>query len=120
MNNLEGLWEGQSFFCNKVTKKFNDKNNSDLSYQEQIDMSKDYILSLIGECKEVLDTFKWKKHRSQEVKFEKDRLIEELIDCQKFLWNLFFIWGITLDEFIDGFEKKSRIVDQRWRDEQSC
>lgn len=115
---LKLLWERQQFFCKETTKYLLNKNVEDLSTKERIVLSKDYILSLVGECKEALDTFSWKIHRlNNREDFDKNLFLEETIDIQKYLWGLMGVWSITLDEFVEMFLKKSQIVEERWKKE---
>lgn len=111
---FESLWDIQKNFSNEISLFFFNKTNIDLSYDDQIKQSKDYILSLIGECKEALDTFDWKIHRTISMEFNRNDLLEELIDIQKYLWGLMAVWNISKDEFIQTFINKSKIVENRW------
>ena len=117
MDELSDLWKYQQGFAAKMLSFFSKKKLEDLDFQEKVSETKDYILSLQGECKEVLDVLPWKRHRIEEKKFNRRALLEELIDIQKFLWGLMYIWGITEDEFKAAFTEKSAVVEHRFSQE---
>ncbi len=78
---------------------------------------KDYILHLIKESTEVLDTIKFKMHRKEDVEFIRSNTIEELIDCQKFLWGMFQLLGVDDEQLIEEYWRKTEVVEQRWKQE---
>lgn len=93
--------------------------NPDLmTFEEKVALSKEYILSAHCELSEVLNTLPWKTHR----KYDKDHfdyfeLRGELIDVVKFLFNVYYIWGISSSDLICDFYEKSAKVKQRFEEE---
>lgn len=90
---------------------------NDVEYKESL--TKDYLLFLSKEVSEVLDEINYKHHVKNRKKVNEDSVREELIDCQKFLFNLMIIWGINADLFIKIFNKKSDIVEQKFINQNS-
>ncbi len=97
-------------------KKFYDIDN--MSKEEKVNYSKEFILCAHREIGEVLNLLPWKSHRKlKEKEIELKKLKEELIDSFKFLLNLCLIWGMNEEEFKKLFFKKSEIVRKRYKDE---
>jgi hypothetical protein len=112
---LEDLWRKQKAFTALGLATI-DKPIQQLTEDDRIRLTKDYIEYLHAELVEVLNNIPWKKHRYTGPSNRRN-LVEELIDVQKFLWGLMQIWGISLEEFTDMFNEKSLIVEQRFRQE---
>jgi len=111
MNDLTELWEKQKSFQKNF---FNPEN---VTEEERVRLSKEYILSIHQELGEVLATMPWKQHRGNQKEYDKAHLQEELIDCFKFLLNLCILHGLTPDSFTKLFFEKSKIVEKRYADE---
>lgn len=109
------LWE--------IQKKFNDRfftTKGGWPKEEQLTASsKDFAIHLIKETTEVLDEMSFKMHRAGKGPIDRANVIEELIDVQKFLWGWMQIWGVSYEEFIEEFKRKSMVVEQRFTQEQS-
>ncbi len=70
---------------------------------------------VMGENQANLD---WKFHREPTGNYNPEEAIKELVDHQKYLWNLFGLWGIdTPEKFAEVFLKKSQVVMDRWANE---
>jgi uncharacterized HAD superfamily protein len=81
-------------------------------------MTKDLVLGLHSELDEVLDELNWKGHRGpQRGGIIRANLLEECVDVLKFSLSLFTTWGFSADEIADEFERKSAVVEQRYRQE---
>jgi hypothetical protein len=91
---------------------------NDMTDDEKISLSKEYLLSAHKEISEVLDCLPWKSHRkyaSKEINMEE--LESELIDVVKFLMNVMYIWSIDSKKFVEAFYKKSKEVEERYERE---
>ena len=88
-----------------------------LTEEEKIKYTKEYILSIHRELGEILDTIPWKLHRKNEVVKSEANITEEIVDCFKFLLNLCLIWDIDDVKFSKEFDRKSRVVWQRFNQE---
>jgi len=111
MSNLTDIWNTQRNF----QKNFFNPDN--ITEEEKIALSKEYILSMHRELGEVLNIMPWKLHRANEKDYNKEHLQEELIDCFKFLLNVCILHGMTPESFEKLFFEKSAIVEKRYSDE---
>lgn len=96
-------------------KYFYDPDN--LSEEEKIKFTKEYVLSIHKELSEILDTIPWKLHRKDDKVKSTTNTLEEIIDCFKFLLNLCIIHGIDDEIFVNAFQRKSAVVRQRYNQE---
>ena len=117
---LDSLWQEQLDFTHQVLKRTRGITLSDISLDESISLTKEYVLFLHQELSEVLDSLSWKDHRQDTLGlFYRSNVLEEFIDLQKFLWGMMQIWGVSQDEFITGYQEKSYVVRQREQLEQN-
>lgn len=112
MDEINKIWEKQLKFNEIAIPNF--KNLDDKSRQE---LTKQFVLYINAEIIELLNSVNWKPHRSSSKKINKQNILEELVDIQKFLLGLFQIWGISPEEFVDVFYRKSEVVEQRYKQE---
>ena len=116
-NNFNDAFKIQKAFTEKL---FNEKYNlsiDDLTREERLKWSKEYILSCSKEMYEMLDELNWKTHRFSTAEDSMDNFAEEGIDAFKFLLNLFIINGFDADYFYTKFIEKSIVVDIRYEQE---
>lgn len=87
-----------------------------LTQKEKVERTKEFILCAHRELGEILNLLPWKSHRNiyQNTNINIYALSEEAIDCFKFMLNIFLIWGIDADKFKEIFDKKSKIVRERY------
>lgn len=111
---LENLWRRQLAFTAKAFDVLGPKPLDQLTEDDRIALTKDYLLSLHSEITEVLNNVPWKRHRFIGAS-DRTALLEELVDVQKFLWGLMVIWGTTPQELERAFNRKSEVVEQRFR-----
>ena len=91
---------------------FNSFDNVDKKQEE----TKLLLLHLYNELAEVLDAINYKLHKKKK-EINVDNVKEELMDSFKYLLNLFLIWGIDAKEFVELFNAKSKIVEERFAKE---
>jgi hypothetical protein len=115
MRDLESLWRRQLAFTQLLLSTV-DVPLEQLTDDDRVRLTKEYIEYLHSELVEVLNNVPWKKHRYLGAANRED-LLEELVDCQKFLWGLMMIWGVTPGELSRAFDRKSDVVDQRFAQE---
>jgi len=109
------LWKIQEDF----TKKFWDTRGGFPRTEEALTTAtKDYAIHLIGEITEVLGELSWKMHRAAKGSLDRTNVLEEFVDCQKFLLGMIILWEFTEEEFINEFKRKSMVVEQRFAQEQ--
>jgi len=78
----------------------------------------DYLLHLYSELTEVLECTNYKKHKANK-KIDVEKIKIELVDSFKYLLNLFLLYKVDVQEFIKLFNDKSKIVEERWKNEQN-
>jgi len=105
---LRTMWARQMQF----SMKFFDYNQLvDERYREKI--TKDMVMHLIPECCEVLNAINYKVHRDRKLINVHDVQVE-IIDVWKFLLNILITWGISPTQFVELFNEKSQIVEERF------
>jgi len=79
-------------------------------------------LCLVKEVAEVLDCINWKLHdrKTRGVQVSRAKLLEELVDVQKYLLILMVHHKILPTEFVKAFDDKSDIVETRASFERAC
>jgi NTP pyrophosphatase (non-canonical NTP hydrolase) len=105
---FRNIFSRQGSFTSQLVD-FNSLNNIDTKEK----LTKDYILHLTAEVGEVLNELNYKQHKAKK-KINIDKVKEELIDMQKYLLNIFLVWGVSPQEFIKLFNEKSYKVEQRY------
>jgi dimeric dUTPase (all-alpha-NTP-PPase superfamily) len=113
MIDLKKIWSRQREF------QYNFYNPDNVSEEQKILLTKEYILSMHRELGEVLNVIPWKLHRANSKDYDVAHLQEELIDCFKYLLNVCIVHGMTPESFEQIFLNKSDIVEKRWHDEMS-
>lgn len=109
---FEEIWERQL----KFNHNFFDEKNS--SSEEKQQHTKELILHLLSECDEVLREINWKMHRKHDIdQVNTENLVEEIVDVFKFVISLAQTWNVSAAEFMDQFDKKSTVVEQRFEKE---
>ncbi len=74
--------------------------------------TKEYVLQLHTELSEVLTEVNWKHHKLDRKEVDREKLLLELVDCQKFLVGLFYVWGFQADEIEQAWKAKTAIVQR--------
>ena len=88
------------------------------SKEKQQALVKDYALYAFGEIQELLNSFDWKSHRANpEFKYQRSATVGEYIDFCKYAESIGLILDIDTPEFLKEFEKKTRVVEQRYQQE---
>jgi NTP pyrophosphatase (non-canonical NTP hydrolase) len=90
-----------------------------LSDEEKVAYTKELLLHLVSETREVLDAVGiWKIHRKKISNSQQtQQILEELIDMFKYVLAIATIWGFTPEQFDDEFDRKTAVVMQRWYQE---
>ena len=109
---LRRIWERQAEFAKKVDPEAYDDN---IQEKEQYTINTAY--HIIRELAELVDETNWKTHVKYKKAINKSNIIEEYIDVFKFFINLGLVWGITADDVIKEFDRKSAVVEQKWEQE---
>ena len=109
---MEELYNIQKRFTDKILVDYGVKHP--ITYADKVRLTKEYILSLHSECDEVLEQLNWKSHRTENKELNIDNVYTELIDVQKYLWGLMYIWGMDVEVISKIFTLKSLEVERRW------
>lgn|SRR5574337_701723 len=89
-----------------------------LEKPEYLDSVADYLsTSLAREAFEFRDEFNWKQHLNRIKPHNRDKQVEEAIDCFIFSINLLLILGVTAEEATELFFLKNSINWDRQADE---
>jgi len=85
---------------------------------QRVTWAKEYILCLHRELDELLDALDWKKHRSRDYIVKESGALDEIVDVQKYLWALAQLLGFSYSDICGAYDRKSFVVEERWRCEQ--
>lgn len=116
-NKLQDIFRLQKQFSAKYFKEQKNIDLDNMSEEDKIKWSKEFILCASKELYEMLDEIKWKQHRFISKDNNIDNFLEEGVDAFKFLMNLFLIHGCTEQQFYQKFIDKSKVVDIRYEQE---
>ena len=109
-------FQRQKDFYTETVKVLSGLNIQQLSQAERIAWFKEYEICIVRELCEALDELPWKLHRNNESTIDREKLLEELIDVQKYLWNMMHVFEFTSKEVDSMFDRKSDIVEARWEE----
>lgn len=111
---FEDLWRRQLAFTSLALQTLDPKKPLDqLTEEDRRMLTHRYIEALHSELVEALNCIPWKSHRYNQPAGT-ERLLEELIDVQKFLWGLMQVWGFSPGDVQRAFNTKSDIVERRF------
>ncbi len=115
---LNNCFSAQIQFSHEVLSKCGVVDPGDMTDEEMVDWTIYELFAIHKEVSEVVDNFDWKRHRAPKGTWKVGAVLKELVDIQKYLWNIFNIWGVnTPEELAALFNDKSDEVRQRWADE---
>jgi len=108
---LEHIWNDQ--------KRFNSNfvDYKDLTQEQRVKHTKEYSLLLIDEIMELIGETNWKAHRKNKDDFIESNLKEEWTDMFKYWLSIGLIWGFNPYDFVKEYERKSSVVEQRYKQE---
>lgn len=109
---LKLLMERQKKFLGEVLS-----GQREAGYGTRTEILKEQILSLIAEAVELLEDTPWKKHKKdygrELTAAEREAAIEEAIDIQHFVFNLFILLGVDAEEVYRLYIAKNDINRER-------
>ena len=114
---VQAFFDAQKQFSKKLFEEQYGIDIDNMTKEDKVKYSKEYILSASKELMEALDELPWKKHRFMQQNNNEGNFIEEIVDSFKFIVNLMLINGFTADDFTDKFFIKSKIVQIRYEQE---
>jgi uncharacterized HAD superfamily protein len=65
----------------------------------------------------MLGEINWKVHRPHDKPINRKNLVEQLVDIFKYWNSIVQFWDVSPSEFIDEFNRKSEVVEQRFKQE---
>ncbi len=109
MDNFKRMMDEQFAFLLEV-----DPGVDRLSVSEKLQKTKDMVLHGTSEWMELLNEVKWKTWlNDQPSPPDIDSLTEEAVDVFKFVLNVLLLWGVTPEDFVEAFMRKSEVNVQR-------
>lgn len=107
--NFISIWNKQKEF----NSNFFDFNVKDIELQQKL--TKNFALHIEDEVHELLQEINWKMDEYKLKEVDRDRLLEEWIDIFKYWLGMGSVWGFGIEDFLNEFWRKSKIVDQRYK-----
>ena len=104
---LKRVWDRQADFQTNINDEIHDL-ASKQSY------TKDYVLQMMAEMGELLREINYKTHRPDKEQLTISNIREEWIDIFKYWLVIGQVWGWSPEEFMEAFNDKSSVVEQRW------
>lgn len=118
MQELQHIFNKQKEFQILLFKdKFN-LNFDELTEEQKLEWTKEFVLCLNEESFEVLRELNWKTHVHSKKEINRENILEESVDVFKYLLNIILVNGFTADEFLESFNKKTDKVLKKYQDKQ--
>lgn len=101
----------------KQQKRYNDKIRS--ADDRPVDeWTETYLLGLISEIDDILDSLNWKRHRQNEPPVvDVYNLGNDLADLTKYILSLWELWEYSADDVLQFVQTKSEILEELYRQE---
>ena len=110
---FDEIWRRQLAFNERFFSE-SGKPLGELSSADVSRWTKDFVLHITEELHELLRETSWKMtHRPDASRAVRANVLEEWIDCFKFLLGLAQVWGFTVEDIEAEFLRKSAIVEAR-------
>ena len=91
---------------------------AELSMADRVRWTKEWVLHVEGELHELLREMNWKMHRISSDPVVRSNVLEEWTDCLKFLLGLANVWGFSVEDIVEEFDRKTQVVEFRYGMEQ--
>ena len=105
------MWKSQK----KFNSNFVDFDNLNLDGRQE--MTVEYVLHLYSEIEDLMKKVNWKMHHKKDTPVNRNEIILELIDAWKYILSIGLLWNFTPEEFIETYNSKSRLVEQKYLQE---
>jgi len=107
---LKEMWEEQRDF-NKLFLE------PPKNLKEQTAATKDYIIGLYSQAGALMREVPWKPHRTESKLHNPAQVRNELSDILKYWISLCVVWGVSPEDAIEDFWRKSMVCRQRYSQE---
>lgn len=87
------------------------------SPEEKCSQTKEFVLCSISEMDELLRAIRWKIHRNVQPKLNPEHIRNEMTDIFKYFVSKCLVWGITPDDVVKDYWRKSAVCRQRYVEE---
>ena len=87
------------------------------TFDEQSRQTKEFTLCVMSELDELLSSINWKTHRRKDMLPNLPQVKSELTDILKYWISLCIVWGITPEEAMQDYWRKSMVCRQRYAEE---
>lgn len=110
MTDLQQIWEDQKAFNAQLRPMPS-------SPEEMVRLTKDFVLYLESELHELLRLTNWKAHRRGDTFDNPAHRFEEIADAFKCLISLAQYCGMSADDLVSNYWRKTAVVKQRYQEE---
>lgn len=120
MDKLQELFRLQKQFTNHFLQETHgadlDQIQDPRNEEEKLDLSKEYVLSIMKETSELLEHMNWKMHtkKNSDELDNRENFLEDAIDVLKYTLGLLILNGYQLHEIENKFITKSRVVEKKY------
>lgn len=111
LKELEEIWKDQKEFNSNFV------NYKNLDSKKRVEHLKEYGLLMIDEIMELIRETNWKGHRKDKVHTIDSNILEESIDIFKYWLSIMVLMGYSPEDFIEEYQRKSSVVEQRYKQE---
>lgn len=108
---LQNMWSNQKSF----NQNFVDYES--LTDKKKVEHTKEYALLMVDEMMELVRETNWKNHRKDKLNLIQSNMKEEWIDVFKYWLSIGLIWGFSPEDMIEEYQRKSAVVEQRYKQE---
>lgn len=103
----------------EVFKRQKQYNEEIRSFEEwtKDEWTEKYLLGLVSEIDDILDSIKWKRHRQNGGYVARANVGYDLADLTKYVLSLWELWGFDADAVIHFVNDKSAVLEELYRQE---
>jgi NTP pyrophosphatase (non-canonical NTP hydrolase) len=86
-------------------------------YEDRCRQTKEYVLCASSELHELLNAVRWKNHRRKDQPINVQQVRNELTDVFKYWISLAQVWGLSPEDVLKDYWRKSMVCRQRYAEE---
>jgi len=111
MDRLDEMYNMQAIFEEKIWEDDTLQKHSD---KFLLKWNKEFILALMKESSELLDSVNWKTHEDTNEEVFEDNFLENCVDVMKYLFALMYLNNIDTEHIYQKFMSKSVVVNAKY------